>query len=264
MAMFKTNDGAGIHYEVTGEGKPIVLLHGWDQSSKAFCENVPVLSQKYKVIAIDLRGHGESENVTYGYRISRLSMDVKQLLDYLEVENATMLGWSMGCSVLWGYWDLFRDEHLEKLIMVDEPPLCLIGEDNPEGFADYQACVDLHKRVINETEGAVNDFTDMMLVTPEGRDKYFKQTVEENLKFPAEQCAFLFNNHVYTDWRDVIPTVTIPTLVVGAKKSHVPVANNEWAHEHIPGSRLEILESAHMMFMEEPEEFNKIVMDFVG
>ncbi len=264
MAIFKTNDGAGIHYEVTGEGKPIVLLHGWDQSAKAFCENIPVLAQKYKVISIDLRGHGESENVTYGYRISRLSFDVKQLLDYLEVEDAAMLGWSMGCSVLWGYWDLFRDEHISKLIMVDEPPLCLIDDSNPEGFATYEAIADLKHQVLEKTEAAVHDFTDMMLVTEEGRAKYFDQTVEENLKMPPAQCAVMLLNHVFTDWRDVIPTVNIPTLVIGAKNSHVLVSNNEWSHEHIPGSKLEIFETAHMMFMEEPERFNQVVMDFVG
>ena len=263
MAMFKTNDGAHIHYEVTGEGKPLVLMHGWDQSGKAFCENVPVLSQKYKVINVDLRGHGESENVNYGYRISRLSMDVKQLLDYLDLQDVTLLGWSMGCSVLWGYWDLYRNERVSKLIMVDEPPLCLVNESNPDGFADNDACVDLKRRILTETEAAAKDFTSMMIITEEGREKYFDQTVEENLKLPAEQCALLFLNHVYTDWRDVICTVNIPTLVVGAKNSHVKVANNVWTHEHIPGSELKIFETAHMMFMEEPEAFNKAVMDFI-
>ncbi len=264
MAMFKTNDGAHIHYEVNGEGKPLVLMHGWDQSGKAFCENVPVLSQKYKVVTVDLRGHGESENVSYGYRINRLAMDVKQLLDFLDLQDVTLLGWSMGCSVLWAYWDMYRSERLAKLIMVDEPPLCLTGEDNPYGFADYDACLDLKRRILTETEPAAEDFTRMMIVTEEGRKKYFRQTVEENLKLPKEQCALLFCNHVYTDWRDVICTVNIPTLVIGAKNSHVKVENNIWTHEHIPGSQLKIFETAHMMFMEEPEAFNAAVAEFIG
>ena len=264
MPIFKTNDNAGIYYEVSGNGKPIVLLHGWDQSGKAFCENVPVLSKRYKVINIDLRGHGESENVSYGFRISRFSMDVKQLLDYLDVQGATLIGWSMGCSVLWGYWDLFRDEHIEKLVMIDEPPLCLINDSNPDGFADNDACVDLHRRILTETEAAARDFSSMMIITPEGRKKYLEQTVTENLKLSAEQCALLFLNHVYTDWRDVIKTVNIPTLIIGAKNSHVKVSNNVWTHEQISGSRLEVFQTAHMMFMEEPESFNALIMDFIG
>ena len=264
MAMFQTNDGAHIHYEINGTGRPLVLLHGWDQSAKACCENIPVLATKYQVISVDLRGHGESENVTYGYRISRLATDVKQLLDSLGVEDAVILGWSMGCSVCWSYWDLYRDAHITKMILVDEPPLCLVNESNPDGFADNDACVALRKDILGNTEKATEGFVEMMIITEEGRKKYFRQTVDESLKLPKEQCALLFLNHVYTDWRDVIPTITIPTLVIAAKNSHVKVANNEWTHEKIKGSEYKLFETAHMMFMEEPEAFNKAVMDFIG
>ena len=100
MAVFTTNDGVSIHYEIQGTGKTLVMLHGWDQSAKAFCNNVPALAETYQVITVDLRGHGESGKPSYGYRISRLAMDVKQLLDALELEDVTLLGWSMGCSVV--------------------------------------------------------------------------------------------------------------------------------------------------------------------
>ena len=48
-------------------------------------------------------------------------MDVHQLLEHLDLKDVVLLGWSMGCSVLWSYWDLFRSDRLSKLIMVDEP-----------------------------------------------------------------------------------------------------------------------------------------------
>ena len=122
MTTFKTNDGISIHYEVYGTGKPLVMIHSWDQSAKAFCNNVSVLAEKYQVITIDLRGHGESEKPAFGYRISRLAMDVRQLMEHLDLWDVTMLGWSMGCSVTWSYWDLFRSDRLAQTILVDEPP----------------------------------------------------------------------------------------------------------------------------------------------
>ena len=136
MSVFTTNDGVSIHYEIQGTGKTLVMLHGWDQSAKAFCNNAPALAETYQVVTVDLRGHGESGKPSYGYRISRLAMDVKQLLDALELEEVTLLGWSMGCSVAWNYWDLFRGHRLSKLILVDEPPLCLINASNPDGFSN--------------------------------------------------------------------------------------------------------------------------------
>lgn len=257
MAFFQTNDGASIHYEATGSGRPLVLLHGWDQSAKAFFNNIPVLSQRYTVVAVDLRGHGESSKPSYGYRISRLAMDVHQLMEHLDLRDATLLGWSMGCSVVWSYWDLFRSDRICKLIMVDEPPLCLINDSNP----DLEA---LKASLLADTETAARGFVDMMLYTPEGKEKYGPQTLEESLKFPAKECAHLLLNHVYTDWRDVIPTVTLPTLVVAAKNSHVKVSNNQWTRDHIPGSQLAVFETAHMMFLEEADAFNAAVMDFIG
>lgn len=264
MAVFTTNDGVSIHYEIQGTGKTLVMLHGWDQSAKAFCNNVPALAETYQVVTVDLRGHGESGKPSYGYRISRLAMDVKQLLDSLELEEVTLLGWSMGCSVAWNYWDLFRGHRLSKLILVDEPPLCLINAGNPDGFSNTPDLEDLKESLLNDTVNATRRFVDMMLYTPEGKAQYGQQTLAESLKFPARECAHLLLNHVYTDWRDVIPTITLPTLVIAAKNSHVKVSNNEWTHAQIAGSQFRLFETAHMMFMEESAAFNKAVMEFIG
>ena len=62
MTTFKTNDGISIHYEVYGTGKPLVMIHSWDQSAKAFCNNVSVLAEKYQVITIDCGGTGNLKN----------------------------------------------------------------------------------------------------------------------------------------------------------------------------------------------------------
>lgn len=264
MAFFTTNDGASIHYEITGAGKPLVMIHGWDQSIKAFCNNIPALSEKYQVVSVDLRGHGESGKPSYGYRISRLAMDVHQLLDALDLHDVTLLGWSMGCSVVWSYWDLFRAERLSKMILVDEPPLCLINASNPDGFSDNPNLEALKESILTDTVTATQGFVDMMLYTPEGKAKYGQQTLEESLKFPPRECTHLLLNHVYTDWRDVIPTIDIPTLVIAAKNSHVKVSNNEWTHAHIAGSEYRLFETAHMMFLEEPEAFNAAVAEFIG
>lgn len=263
MSFFTTNDKAEIYYEIHGEGRPLVMIHGWDQSLKAFCENIPVFAEKYQVIAMDLRGHGRSSKPSYGYRISRLATDVHQLLEALDVKDAVILGWSMGCSVVWSYWDLYRDDRISKIVLVDEPPLCLINESNPIGFSNNPDLEALEKNIMENTVEATKGFVDMMIVTPEGKEKYFQQTLEESLMFPAEQCTTMLLNHVYTDWRDVIPTITLPTLCVAAKNSHVLVANSEWSHEHIEGSELVVFETAHMMFMEEPEAFNAAIIEFI-
>ena len=73
---FTTNDGIRLHYIEAGSGKPLVMIPGWSQTAAQFRAQLAGLSDRYRVIAIDMRGHGESDKPDHGYRIQRLSADV--------------------------------------------------------------------------------------------------------------------------------------------------------------------------------------------
>ena len=120
-----TNDGCGLYYKEAGAGRPLVLIHGWSQSGAVFKRQLEGLSDRFRVIALDLRGHGQSDKPEYGYRIARLATDVRDFLAALDLREVTLLGWSMSCSVLWSYWDLFGPERLSKIVLVDQAPWCL-------------------------------------------------------------------------------------------------------------------------------------------
>lgn len=120
MSTFKTNDNVEIYYEVKGEGKPLFMLPGWTCTTKFWQKNVDELAKTCKVICMDMRGHGQSEKVMHSHRISRYAMDVKNLLDHLDVQDVTVLGWSMGASILWSYIELFGNHRLKGLVCVDQ------------------------------------------------------------------------------------------------------------------------------------------------
>lgn len=261
---FKTKDGVNLYYEIHGEGKPLLMIHGWDQSGQAFKYNVSELSKRYKVITLDLRGHGNSDKPSYGYRIARLSKDVYELIEYLGLEEVNLLGWSMGVSIMWSYWELFGAEHLSKLIMVDEPPFLITMHDNDLGFITYDALPPLLNSIVDTPVEATRSFVDGMLVTEEGKKENAEFYLNESLKMPAEYVSKLFLHHCAMDWRDVIPTINLPTLVIGAKKSIAMWESNELTHKLIKGSEFEVFETGHMMFIEEKDRFNKLIMDFIG
>src|SRR4029077_13147001 len=119
---FVTSDGVQLSYIRQGSGRPIVLIHGWSQCAEEFKHQIGPLSTRYDVIAVDQRSHGESQKVSYGLRISRLSKDLYELLNELKLNNVALLGHSMGSSVIWCYIDLFGPERLSKIILVDQPP----------------------------------------------------------------------------------------------------------------------------------------------
>jgi pimeloyl-ACP methyl ester carboxylesterase len=117
---FVTSDGVQLSYIRQGSGRPIVLVHGWSQCAEEFKYQIESLSTRYDVIAVDQRSHGESQKVSYGLKISRLSKDLYELLTELDLNDVALLGHSMGASVIWCYIDLFGPERLSKIILVDQ------------------------------------------------------------------------------------------------------------------------------------------------
>ena len=122
---FVTSDGVKLSYIRRGSGRPIVLLHGWSQCAEEFKHQIGPLSAQYDVIAVDQRSHGESQKVSYGLKISRLSKDLYEFLNELDLNDVALLGHSMGSSVIWCYIDLFGPERLSKIILVDQSPFLI-------------------------------------------------------------------------------------------------------------------------------------------
>lgn len=84
-AIFETKDGALIYYEDQGQGKPLVMIHGWSCSSKVFKNNVPELAKDFRVITIDLRGHGKSSKILHGHTIPQYAQDVRAVIEHLKL-----------------------------------------------------------------------------------------------------------------------------------------------------------------------------------
>jgi len=269
---FITNDGYRLHYIEAGSGKPIVMIPGWSQSAAQWKHQM-ALADNYHVLAIDMRGHGESSKGDYGYRMHRLSKDVHDFIVAKDLQDVTLMGHSMGASVMWGYWDLYRDERLAKLIVVDQVPSCA---NNPEWTDEQKAQAGgmmgpdqwygLGNKIAGSDEAFTAGLLSGMFTKAYSRDE-LAWVVKENLKFPREKAARLVLHHCFTDWRDLFKTIDVPTLIFGGKVSFFKVSALEWMQSQIPGSRLEVFTeaegSAHFMFMENPVKFNAIVRDFM-
>ena len=91
--------GMSLRYQEVGEGKPLVMLHGWLQSAAEFKHQVSVLAENRRVIALDQSGHGESDKPAGGYRIAHLTADLRETLIALDFLDVDLLGHSMGCSM---------------------------------------------------------------------------------------------------------------------------------------------------------------------
>jgi len=272
---FTTNDGVKLHYLEAGSGRPLVMIPGWSQSALEFKHQLAGLSDRYHVYAIDMRGHGESTKPSHGYRIQRLSEDIHEFLEGNKLDNVTLAGHSMGCSVIWGYWEQHGRDRVSKLILVDQMPMITSNptwssqeREDAGSILDNKSLFDTVNALAGpEGVKTTNDFIAGMFTKQYSRD-VVNWVIQENLKFPRAYAARLLFDHATNDWRDVIPLISVPTLVVGGKASLVPWKSQVWIGEHIKGARTEIFEEseggAHFMFIENPEKFNQLVKEFNG
>ncbi|KAI5925807.1 Alpha/Beta hydrolase protein [Camillea tinctor] len=271
-------DGVRLAYNQYGppSAPNLVLITGWAQTAAAFRKQVAHFQSHFRVTTYDHRGHGESDKPAFGYRVSRLAADLEALLSQLDLKDATLLGHSMGCSVIWAHWDLFPSSRsrIAKLVLIDQAPTLLRNPAWSDEEAARAAAV-MPPQAVCEQLNALSG--------PSGKDAmatfakgFLSPTVDpadaewllqQSLKMPLPYAATLLADHACADWRDLIPRINVPTLVIGAEGSLLPTQGMQWIADQIPGAKLRIFGKdeggSHFMLWENPEGFNRAVEEFL-
>jgi pimeloyl-ACP methyl ester carboxylesterase len=237
------------------------------------------LSDRYRVIALDMRGHGDSPKPDHGYRIARLARDLYEFLARHRLDDVAIGGHSMGSSVIWSYLEQFGGERLAKLIFIDQAPLVTNGS-GLSGAALRRTGAAFTPETLYATANAIA--ADPAAALEGLKGVFFSDavseadvtfTLQESLKIPAAHAARLLIDHGAQDWRDVIqhivPALNLPTLVFGGELATIfPPDAAEWIAAQIPGAQLSIFSAAergsHFMFWENPDKFNAVVREFLG
>ena len=267
--------GDELSFIKAGDGPTLVMLPGWSQSAEGWRRQIDDLSADYTVYALDLRGHGESSNASGGYRIARLATDLQEFLQELGLDNVTLMGHSMGCSVIWAYLDHYGSGRIDRLILVDQAPMvtgkpgwsdedkvtygCLFPDTAAlEGFVTAVAAsdtVDAHKELIRG------------MFTSGISEEELESIAVENLKMPRQAAADLLWDHSLLDWRDIIQGIDLPTLVVGSEASIFSADSQRWIAEQNPNATVVIFGAddggSHFMFYENADRFNGHVRGFL-
>lgn len=272
--IFETSDHVKLHYLVKGTGKTIILVHGMCGSHASYCKIAPILSEKYRVFVIDMRGHGLSETPAYGARIARLSKDMYEFQQYIGAEKATWAGHSMGNAVLWSMIDLFGQDHIENLVMIDESTTHCANPADTEAQVrehagarmDIWQIYNAYRVSIEEGTAALTRYM-LMDQFPESMETWM--TLGE-FALPPMDGPFtgkLCVNHIINDWRDLIPRIRVPSLYVSGGKSYVYTPEcSKWIVDHIPGCKYLLTpEGTHAgMVLKYAEEIAQAIEELVG
>lgn len=271
---FQTSDGVQLSWLEAGSGQTLLMLPGWSQSAALFRDQFEGLSDQFHCLALDYRGHGESEKTDHGYRISRFAQDVQELLEHLQLGQVTLLGHSMGASVIWAFLDVFGSDQLSGIVIDDQSAAMTLLEDESQSEIENagaifpwdqlnQICASLKSPDADQVTQSLMDNMLSDQISSADRD----WIMAENLKFPRHHAATLLFNHSTQDWRDLITRIQIPTLIIGGESSVVPEVSQRWIHSQIPNSLMEIFPTDagghHFAFLENPDRFNVLLIEFL-
>lgn len=118
---FQKANGINIHYVKGGSGEPLILLPGWPQTWWSYHHIMPSLAEKYTVIAVDLRGMGDSDKPKEGYTKKNMAVDIRELVVALGYDRVHIVGHDIGANVAYSF-AVNHSNKMNKLILLDSPP----------------------------------------------------------------------------------------------------------------------------------------------
>ncbi|MGW0992228.1 alpha/beta fold hydrolase [Streptomyces sp. NPDC002523] len=237
---------------------PLVLIHGHPFDRTMWSPQIAEFSAGRRVVAPDLRGYGASPVTPGTVPLSRHAQDIEELLDALSVDSFVLAGLSMGGQIAMECYARFGDR-VRGLVLADTFP----DPETPEGMLGRRAMAD---RLLAEgMRGYADEVLDKM-VAPYA-DPEVKAHVHRMMSATSPQgaAASLRGRAERPDYRPLLARVTAPALVVvGADDTYTPVADAEAMHRALPDSRLHVVDrAAHMPNLERPEEFGKVLAEFL-
>ncbi|RIA22359.1 3-oxoadipate enol-lactonase [Ectopseudomonas oleovorans] len=253
------NDGCQLHYEDYGHGTPLLLVHGLGSSTRDWEYQIPVLSQHYRVIALDVRGHGRSDKPHEAYRIADFASDVVTLVEYLQLPPVHLVGISMG-GMIGFQLGVDHPELLRSLTIVNSGP-----EVKAKSARDW---LEIGKRWTLSRLLSLETIAKALakLLFPKPEQAELRRKVEE--RWPQnDKRAYLASLDAIIGWgvRERLNRITCPTLVITADRDYTPVERKREYVAEMSNARLLVIEnSRHATPLDQPERFNNALLAFLG
>jgi pimeloyl-ACP methyl ester carboxylesterase len=229
-----------MYYAVYGEGQPVLLIHGGLGNADIWGFQVPAFAEKHKVIVADSRGHGRSTRSEKPFGYALMADDYLALLDYLEIEQAALVGWSDG-GIIGLDIAIRHPERLSKLFAFAAnytPDGVKETVENDPTFGAYIERASAGYTALSPTPGEFDAF------------------IEQISKMWATEPNYT---------KDQLEGITVPTVVFdGDHDEAIKAEHTAEMAALIPGAELEIMpDASHFAMWQKPDAFNATVLDFL-
>ncbi|KQM35813.1 alpha/beta fold hydrolase [Sphingomonas sp. Leaf10] len=273
MPYVKTRDGTSLFVKDWGQGRPVVLIHGWPLSADSWDPQAMALADAgYRVIAYDRRGFGRSDQPWSGYDYDSLSDDLADVMAETGVsDDAALIGFSMGGGEVARYMSRHGGKGVSRVGFIGSVvPYMLQTDDNPDGVPQDQL-QEIADNIKADRPKFFRTFFDQFYgvgfitspVSEEVLDLSWNTAMLAGLK-PTLACAESFGT---TDFRPDLPSINVPTLIIhGTSDQTVPIdATGRALAKVLPSAELIEYDGApHGLFATEGDRLTDDLLSFLG
>ncbi len=256
---FVTSDGVKLHYLEAGSGPSLVFVPGWTMPAWIWEPQLRYFGATHRVAALDPRGQGRSEKPTEGYHATRRGRDICELLEHLGGEPAVVVGWSLGVQEVLVCAHEVGTTRIRALVLVDHP--VFIDPKIALALVDERV-----KSLQVNREAWTRRFVEDILRSPPS-DAYLEELTQAALSTPTNAAAIMMANVYFlgpTDLRPVLDALDRPVLFVYSSLEWAVAAAKE-VREGRPKVPVSIIdESPHAIFVAKPQEFNRVLEEFLA
>lgn len=253
----RTRTSCLLNVVEAGTGEVVVLLHGLGSTHRDWAAQIDALSRTHRVIALDLRGHGQSPPAALGVTMDELAEDVAAALVARHAGPSRVIGWSLGGLVA-TVLAVRHPELVRSLVVVNSPPSC-----RPSSFRERFLWT--QRRVLTRylSPRALGPFISRRLFPDADQATLRREFVERFAANDEQSYRAVFGAIERYDCGGIPERVRCPVLIVAGDRDYWPVAAKRLQAARFPNSRVAVVEeSGHATPVERPEEFNAIVSSF--
>lgn len=268
----KASDGTYLHVKDMGEGKPVILIHGWPLTGDMFeYQTLALLEAGHRVITYDRRGFGQSGHPASGYDYNRLADDLADIIAELGLEQVSLVGFSMGGGEIARYLGRHGGARVTRVALIGAVvPYLTKDERNPDGV-DATVFEEMKENIREDRFAFLQSFAKQFYgvglishpVSSALMDWTFALAIMASPKATID-CVDAFG---YTDFRGDMPAFTMPTLIIhGTSDAVVPIdVSARAAAKAIPQSVLiEYDGQPHGLFATAPKRLNADLLAFLS
>lgn len=251
-----------LAYDHMGGGQVVVFLHGIGGNRTNWHEQLPAFAEDFHAVAWDARGYGASDDYDGPLDFADFSADLLRLIDHLDCARAIIVGLSLGGRIAQDFYPR-HPERVAGLVLCDTMP----GYTAAFGPAEREEFLRLRKEPLlaGKTPAEIAPTVAQSLLGSGASDEQRDRLIESMSALHKESYIKTLEASTRYDRVSDLPNIAVPTLLVygGDDRLYPPEIGRGMA-EQIPGARLEVIAGAgHLVNIEEPEQFNAIVVEFL-